>query len=452
MAFVRRWQGIAWTCCTGLLIVGATWTQAQSEEYALEPDAATDSAPICDCTPPPPAPAPQFGGCLWERAKLTGDWNGRRLCAAENGVTYDFDQTYFYYGVASGGRDQDFAFGGHGDYVVNMDLGKLAGHEGLFVKLRAEHRFGDVINGQTGGVLPATLSPGLPVSDSEDLYLTNVLITQALSEHFAVFAGKIDTLDGDANAFAHGRGKSQFSNVGFVANPALLRSVPYSTLAAGFVVLREMQPIFTFTALNATDTTRTSGFEDLFEEGVVLTAEARLPTQFFNLPGHQLFGGSWSSRDYVEIGQDPRVLLPNVPFAQQAGSWALYWNFDQYLVTYCDDPSLGWGVFGRAAVADDSTNPIDWFLSFGIGGNSPIRCRHQDTFGVGWFIASANDNFGPILQATIGPIDDAQCIELFYNYEIAPWCHLTADAQYIDPAAKQFDDSVVVGARLNVDF
>jgi hypothetical protein len=35
--------------------------------------------------------------------------------------------------------------------------------------------------------------------------MTNVFITQVLSEHFAVFAGKIDTLDGDANAFAHRR-------------------------------------------------------------------------------------------------------------------------------------------------------------------------------------------------------------------------------------------------------
>jgi porin len=264
--------------------------------------------------------------------------------------------------------------------------------------------------------------------------------------------GKIDTLDGDANAFAHGRGKTQFSNTGFVVNPALLRTVPYSTLAAGFSILRDLQPIFTFTVLNPTDTARTSGFSELFSEGVVLTAETRLPTQFLNKPGHQLFGGSWSSRDYVALGQDPRIILPNVPIAQQSGSWALYWNFDQYLVTYSDQPLLGWGTFGRAAVADDDVNPMAWFLSFGIGGNSPICCRHQDTFGAGWFMAGTSDQVGPILQTILGPLEDGQGIELFYNYEVAPWCHVTADVQFIDPARTQVDSAVVAGIRLKVDF
>lgn len=292
----------------------------------------------------------------------------------------------------------------------------------------------------------------MPVTDSEDLYLTNVLFTQMLSENFAVFAGKIDTLDGDANAFAHGRGKTQFSNVGFVANPALLRTVPYSTLAAGFSILRNLQPIFSFSVLNATDPTKTSGFSELFDDGLVLTAEARLPTQFFGKPGHQLLGGSWSSREFVSLGQDPRVILPNVPIATQDGSWSLYWNFDQYLITYSDQPTLGWGVFGRAAIAEDNANPLPWFLSFGIGGNSPICCRHQDTFGIGWYVAGSSDEIGPILETVLGPIGDGQAVELFYNYQVTPWCHVTADVQFLDPARLDVDDATVAGLRMKVDF
>lgn len=374
------------------------------------------------------------------------------MCAAERGVTFDFDHTYFYYGVTSGGIDETSAFGAHGDYVVNFDMNKLAGREGMFVKLRAEHRFGETINGDTGAILPATVLPSLPVANSEELYLTNVLFTQALSENFAVFAGKIDTLDGDANAFAHGRGKTQFSNVGFVVNPALLRLAPYSTLAAGFSILRELQPVFTFTALNATDTTRTSGFDELFGEGITLIAEGRLPTQFLGKPGHQLLGGVWSSREYVSLGQDPRVILPDVPIARTSGSWALYWNFDQQLVIYADQPSAGWGVFGRASIADDSANPLPWFLSFGIGGNSPICCRHQDTFGIGWYVAGSSDEIGPILETVLGPIGDGQAVELFYNYQVTPWCHVTADVQFLDPARQDFGDATVAGLRMKVDF
>ena len=51
------------------------------------------------------------------------------------------------------------------------------------------------------------------------------------------------------------------------------------------------------------DRATTFNLDDLFEEGVALNAEARLPTDFFGLPGHQLFGGIWSSRDVALLSR-----------------------------------------------------------------------------------------------------------------------------------------------------
>ncbi len=423
----------------------------QGDEYlALE----SDSVQPCACQQAAAAapPAPQFGGCLCCRPKLTGDWHGRRNCYAEQGVTFDADITQFYFGVTEGGLDRRFDYGGHGDYVLNADLGKLGVHQGLFLKLRAEHRFGESISDDTGAFLPATLSPDLPVRDSEDVYLTNVLFTQALSESFAVFAGKLDTLDGDANAFAHKRGKDQFSNLAFIGNPAFLRIIPYSTLGAGFVVLREGQPIFNFSVLNSTDTTRTSGFDELFEEGVVLAAEMRLPTNFWGLPGHQLIGGAWNSQDFVSFGQDPRIVLPDFPLARHEGAWALYWNMDQYLHVDPCDPNRGRGVFARAGIAEDEVTPLRYFLSAGIGGNSTIRGREADTFGVGYYYAGSSDEIGPALETLFGPIGDGQGVELFYNIAVTPWFHLSPDLQVLMPFREEVDTAVVVGLRGKLDF
>lgn len=379
---------------------------------------------------------------------LTGDWCGNRTCLAEHGIAFDLDVAHFFQGVASGGLDQRFRYGGHGDYVTNIDFGKLAGREGLFLKLRAEHRFGENVNRDTGAILPAAVLADLPIADSEELYLTNVLFTQALSERFAVFAGKLDTLDGDLNAFAHGRGKTQFSNVGFVANPIALRTIPYATLGCGFAVLgEEGEPVFAYTLLNATDTADTDGFNELFAEGVAMSAELRLPTEFYDLPGHQLFAGTWSSRDFVSLGQDPRVVLPNVPINEADGSWSLYWNFDQYLAVDPCDRRRGWGVFGRAGIADDDANPLSWFLSFGVGGHNPNPAHAADTFGAGWFIAGSSDEIGPILQATLGPIDDGQGVELFYNWQATPWLNVTPDLQVIIPARQNVDTALVLGVR-----
>src|SRR5688500_9910882 len=75
-----------------------------------------DIAEPCACQQAAAAapPAPQFGGCLCCRPKLTGDWHGGRNCYAQQGVTFDADVTQFYFGVTEGGLDRRFDYGGHG--------------------------------------------------------------------------------------------------------------------------------------------------------------------------------------------------------------------------------------------------------------------------------------------------------------------------------------------------
>jgi len=379
---------------------------------------------------------------------LTGDWGGNRDWLASEGITFDLDIAHFYQGVTRGGLQRQFKYGGHGDYVTNVDFGKLGLQEGLFLKVRVEHRFGENINRSTGAFLPVAVLADLPVADSEQLFLTNVLFTQALSERFAVFFGKLDTLDGDPNAFAHGRGKTQFSNVAFVANPLALRTIPYSTLGCGFAILgEEAEPIFSFTLLNAVDTADSDGFDELFAEGVAMAGELRLPTQFGGLPGHQLFAATWSSRDFVALGQDPRIVLPNIPINETSGSWSLYWNFDQYLSVDSTNAKRGWGLFGRAGIADDEANPLAWFLSFGVGGNNPMKGREADTFGAGWFYEGSSDEIGPLVAAVLGPIGDGQGIEIFYNWQATPWLNVTPDFQVIVPGRENVDTALAVGVR-----
>lgn len=368
---------------------------------------------------------------------------------AGNGITFQNNVTQFYFGNNAGGVEREYRYGGHGDYVSNFDFGKLGVQEGLFLKLRAEHRFGESLAGATGAILPPNLLADLPVADREDLYLTNVIVTQALSESFILFAGKVDTLDGDLNAYAHGRGMTQFSNSAFVANPIALRTIPYSTLGAGMAFLFEGEPILSLLVLNPTDTTRTSGFSELFNEGVAISSELRLPTRFFDLPGHQLVGGTWSSRNYIGLDQDPRIILPNVPIARQSGSWSLYWNCDQTLV---GDSERGWGLFGRAGIGDDATNPLAYFLSAGLGGSSMLSGRERDTFGLGYYYSATSNEIGPILSGVLGGLGDGQGVELFYNAAVNRHLSITPDFQVLMPARESIDTALVAGIRANLSF
>ncbi|MCS7465135.1 carbohydrate porin [Stieleria sp. ICT_E10.1] len=373
-------------------------------------------------------------------------------CLSDHGISVSNNVTQYYFGTVSGGLDETDRYGGHGDYVANMNLGKLGLNEGSFLKLRAEHRFGRSIAEPAGVLFPPTLPTELPVADSRDLYLTNVLFTQFFSERFAIYAGKLDTLDGDANAYASGRGITQFSNVAFIANPIALRTIPYSSLGCGLFILGdEGEPLFNFLVMNPTDTADSDGFDELFAEGVALSAELRLATPLMGKPGHQLFAGTWSSRDYVSLGQDPRILLPNVPINRANGSWSLYWNTDQAVWVDPCDATRHWGYFARAAIADDSTNPVNYLLSVGLGGASPLRSG--DSFGIGYYYSGTSDEIGPILQAaSLGPIGNGQGIELFYRAQITKSISCTPDFQWIDQARRQLDEAYILGVRMNIAF
>ena len=383
--------------------------------------------------------------------QLTGDWFGTRDHLADRGLRFYGDSTNFYFGNTSGGASRNFEFGGHGDYVLMMDGGKLGLQDGLFVKIRAENRYGQTIVNNVGCFISPTLIADLPVFDSEQVYLTNVLITQVLSDSVAVFAGKMDTLDGDMNAFAHARGKTQFSNMAFVFNPIVSATVPYSTLGAGFVITRDDESVFVFSILNSTDTTNTSGFGELFNDGVLLSTSLRLPTNLFGLPGHHLVGATWNNRTYTSISES-YIPYPDVPIPITRGSWCLYWNCDQYLAVQSEDASRGWGVFGRAGIADDSTSPLAWFLSFGIGGHVPLKTRPDDEFGVGWYYAGTSSQIGPIITSQFGPIGDGQGIECYYNYHWTPALRLTPDLQFLVPALRSFEPSLIVGLRAQLIF
>jgi porin len=63
---------------------------------------------------------------LLTRQNLTGDWFGRRSTLAESGFSFDVSTTQYFQGVASGGSEQGFEYGGRNDYFLHVD-GEKAG-------------------------------------------------------------------------------------------------------------------------------------------------------------------------------------------------------------------------------------------------------------------------------------------------------------------------------------
>ena len=275
------------------------------------------------------------------------------------------------------------------------------------------------------------------------------MFKQEFSPNVEVFFGKLDTLEYDTNAFADGNGRDRFFSTAFNYNPVATRTVPFSTLGAGLKLRDDRGTSLTFLVLNTEDTATTFGIDELFADGVALVAELSVPTQFFGRNGTQMFAGTWSSKEFVSLDQSGRIDFPDIPISTVNGSWSLLWNFDQFLWQDPCDSTRGWGVFGRAGLSDGNPNAIKWSLSFGVGGNSVLPNREDDTFGIGWYYTKISDEFGPIVSSVLR---DGQGVELYYKIAISEGVHVTPDLQIVQPDQVGLNTAIVPGIRMQVAF
>lgn len=406
---------------------------------------------------------------LGNRPTLTGDWFGYRSCLQQSGVTFAGRSTHFGFGVQGGifnpvvpalGPGDTFKYTGRGEYDLIFDLEKFGGLPMGRLLFRVEHWYGEYgnISLNTGAFPPAVFPAAVPpVPDRPgDLFMTNLVVTQPLSERLIVFAGKKDVLGAaDQDIFAGGDGTHQFVNQAFIANPAFLLGLPYTSLTVGAAMPQEWGTIGTFIYDPKDRTQDFFRLNDLFAEGIIVGGEVKVKTRFFDLPGEHHVGGMWKHVNLTDLrfnepppGQYPEPVVPGFPTLSD--SYTIYYGFDQFVVQYSEKPQKGWGVFGRASISDANPTPLRYFISTGVGGDSPLRCEAGDRFGIGWYYIGASDQFGPLPQFLFGP-QDGMGLELFYNFQVNPWLNVTPDIQFIRPDAGAIsDDAFVYGLRVNM--
>jgi porin len=408
-----------------------------------------------DSQPPP------FDGPWDSRLKLTGDWGGLRDQLRDHGVTLDISETTYYQGTVSGGLEDGFEFGGRADYVLNVDGQKAGLWPGFFINLHGETVYGDSVNLFTGAIVPVNIGRAHPVFSGTAGALTSARFTQALSENFVVYAGKINTIDNVQQPFMPGRGlDAGFMNATLVWNVILGRTLNYATLGAGAAVLKGGYPVFSLTVYDTNDDSTRSGFDKLFDNGALIYPPVSLPTKFFDMPGHQSLWGAYSSGSYAIVTPQSLTLLPQVLQGQLSpsalttpvqGSWWITYLFDQALWLNPTDKTRSWGVFGNFGISDGKPNPIKWSAMFGIAGSSPIAGRKLDTFGIAYYYLGYSDDFKKVARLVV-PVRDERGFEIFYNVGVTPWLHIAPDLQVITPTLGLAETSVVLGLRTKIDF
>jgi len=408
-------------------------------------------------------PVPDYSGDLYNRPALTGDWGGLRQQLAEKGVTFRFNWYQAVQGIVDGGTDNRWAYGTNLDLYADLDLDRMGVIPGGLVAFRAQSRFGDSVNTNTGLLLPVNTYSASPLTNPPDenvpIAITELNYTQFLSEQFGVLVGKITTMK-NANEFAGGEGRTQFMNFQFLFPAVYAQLTPYSTLAVGAVVMPSERFLFSSILMNTTDSSTTTGFGDI-GDGATWLNSIDVQYEVNGLPGGSTFGFMYAfNGNFTRIGgmnYDPDV---GIVVGKETESWALRWDGWQYLFTETQpgtrvDPRdglqdlQGVGVFASLGLGDKKTNPVTFAASVGVAGRGVFPGRDDDTLGLGYFYNNLKKP-RPLLTDFLQ--SSTQGVEFYYNAEILRWLTLTGDVQWMKSARVEVDDSLVLGLRCNINF
>jgi porin len=444
------------------------------------------------CAQPIDVP-PTWGGDFWSRPRLTGSWFGLRDELGKKGVVLDVDALLSPAGVLSGGRDTEAQFWGNSEYTLNVDTQKLGLWPGGFFNGYAISGFGEPVDRAAGTLVSTNLATLLPAFGNEQTGLLNLSFMQFLSTWFGVVVGKLYTLSGDNNAFAHDF-HSQFMNTGLNFNMAL-DLFPLSAYGGALIFLPADGSTITISVVDPSGTPTNNDISEAFRDGVLVSGEGRVTIKPFGLVGHQLVGFGWSNKERTSLEQDPsnlarlilttqfprlvdpgpilrrilerffpELLVPVQPLNRVHDTWSVYYNFDQFLWSPKSDPTRGIGAFFRFGVSDGVANPVKYAYNVGISGKGIVPGRQDDSFGIGWSRLDLSSNFFPFLRTHLPGLGLSQedAVEMYYNVSVTQWLGATADLQIIDQALKRtvdssgrlkdMDTAVVAGLRLYMRF
>jgi porin len=394
---------------------------------------------------------------IWTRDKLSGDWWGLRTDMADHGVKHDLRFTEFYQDVSSGGENRNSEFGGKFDYILNIDGEKLGMWPGFFVTMHAETQFGHTIIGDAGALsLPNTMML-YPLPNENETAITGLLIQQALSKNFVLAGGKINVVDLWTMVYpAVGGGVDGFMNTNMIASALpWFRWVNLSVLGAGGLVLTDDGQIeggvLVFDTHNSTTTT---GFDDLFDDGAGFLALWRFFFDVDSKPGSLLFAAGTSTRDYNSLDKSDWGFDPGVGLTGETkdDAWSAAIYYDQIIWQADDDHKKKLRLYTGWSLSDGNPSFGRWGGFASVEGWGLIPNREKDRIGVGGYFNQLSSDLKDLTSSLGVDLDNLWGAELYYNAEFTPWLHVTADTQFAANQNKKDDTATIFGLRAVIDF
>jgi porin len=152
-----------------------------------------------------------------------------------------------------------------------------------------------------------------------------------------------------------GRGIDGFMHIAFAGPPSGV--APVATYGAIFSTQFTNGSTFSLLVFDPQDQT---GWHKPFTEGVNFSPSVAFRGTTFGHHATHTFAATLSTQEGTDLADLPQVLLP--PAQQQIGTrrgpFNINYTYEQYFFQDAKNPSAGWGMFAKAAIADGNPNTL----------------------------------------------------------------------------------------------
>ncbi|WP_269541756.1 carbohydrate porin [Cerasicoccus fimbriatus] len=389
---------------------------------------------------------------FFTRDHMLGDWYGVRTDLEDEGVSFDFNNTFDYYDDIAGALASGGTYFGRARATINLDLDKLVGLPNAKVSVGGVSQYGKNYNRSRFGVLTNPSS----IEGVDTTRFANIWFEQSLFDNFVTY--RVGKVDGVGNFGAQPYGGT-FMNDELVYIPNLLFAAglpfdPAQQLGA-VVTLRPFEDtdaaglyfkggVFNSNNLNAII------FDDIgtdftWDGPVAIAGEVGYDFGD-EYPGYAKAGLHHNFGTFDEVNSANRS-RGNTLFYANVGQ--TIWNLNDSGERHVD------ASFSLNYAPKEEVNVYHFETTAMIRAIGPFEARPIDEAGVGLIAAWLSDDYSNSLAA---PGYDSSgnefTVEVTYKARVTPWFTVQPDFQVVvNPNGNAARDPVyLVGVRNVIDF
>jgi carbohydrate-selective porin OprB len=170
-------------------------------------------------------------------------------------------------------------------------------------------------------------------------------------------------------------------------------------------------------------------------------------------PGYFMIFGGFSTRDQPSNDPNDFVFKPGqgIESTEDKKPWDIALYLNQVLWQAEGDPSRKTTLLIGGTAGPDNPQFAQYNALAAVETYGLFESRPHDRMGISGWHNWLSDDFKDLVSP-VADLQDTWGVELYYNYQVMPSVHLTADIQFIENEWNDDDLAVIPGVRLVIDF